>query len=405
MIDEPERGPGGVAPDQWVTSTPVETVPARRRIFLSHSTPWWLMPVPWAVLALLRDRDVEVFFDRDSIPPGVAWEDQLTARMSEADEWWVLWNKRASASTWVAKEREHARESGKPAVVVLLDSTARPDDLRHIQARDLRPLMRVVRIALGPGAFGMGAALFGAPLTLTLGFVAGLWCAVGGLHFSRARAAHATSSLKPLIGFTTASAAIMIVAITKIVNATGIPTETQVRFDRTPEKPARPSEHTSAVSSPSADAGFSDVGVPPPHRQNAGLDPVAADEVTVKRLHVTPETRDILLTDPGQRISVAFGAESDALPSMIRVVLNRNEIHPWTCYEPGASGSVTVAGFKADDELQLLEVQAVAGCEEGWEGRQRLIAQRMFFLPPANIDEEEAAAWFVTRKSDFYGQQ
>lgn len=84
------------------------------------------------ILAKLLDRTgYDVWWDRDSIPPGSAFEDEIRRGIDRSDIVIVIWSKEAAVSSWVQLEADLAFQQNK-IVLVCIDDTPVPEQYSHL---------------------------------------------------------------------------------------------------------------------------------------------------------------------------------------------------------------------------------------------------------------------------------
>lgn len=79
----------------------------------------------------------QVFMDADMLP-GVAWRQEIAARIRASRRVLVLWSARAATSMELGAEWRLALAFGVPVVPVLLDDTPLPATLDEVQGIDWR---------------------------------------------------------------------------------------------------------------------------------------------------------------------------------------------------------------------------------------------------------------------------
>jgi hypothetical protein len=112
--------------------------PSRGRwhIFISYSRVD--RPIVLPVIALLRTARRSVFWDVDTIPPGVKWRQQIDVAIAGCSTFLLFWCWHSERSRVVKREWQHAIATRRRVVPVLLDSTRLPRQLREHQWIDLR---------------------------------------------------------------------------------------------------------------------------------------------------------------------------------------------------------------------------------------------------------------------------
>lgn len=105
-------------------------------IFVSYSQRDASIVAP--LVDLLRISGPPVFRDKDSIPPGTKWRQEIDAALESSKIVFVFWCRHAADSKEVETEYLRAIELGKPIVPILLDSTRLSDTLARYQAIDFR---------------------------------------------------------------------------------------------------------------------------------------------------------------------------------------------------------------------------------------------------------------------------
>jgi TIR domain len=95
---------------------------------------------------MLRALDVELFQDLLSLKPGDRWNEQIMAKIGEAELFVLFWSRHAKRSRWVQREIERAQQcqrehpEGLPDVApVILDTPSRappPQELSHLHMND-----------------------------------------------------------------------------------------------------------------------------------------------------------------------------------------------------------------------------------------------------------------------------
>ncbi len=98
------------------------------------------------VVALLRASRALVFLDRDRIPPGTKWRDEIHRALGDAHQVVVFWCEHSRSSPEVADEWQKAIALSKEVLPLLLDETPLPPGLADYQWIDFR---RVVGPRLG----------------------------------------------------------------------------------------------------------------------------------------------------------------------------------------------------------------------------------------------------------------
>jgi hypothetical protein len=110
------------------------------KIFLSYARAD--EPLVKPIVQTLRDNEIGVFQDIDSISPGEDFEQKIKACLNSAEKVYVCWCYHASRSEWVHKEVELSLLNHVQVIPLLMDSTPLPESLKSIQGIDYRHMVR-----------------------------------------------------------------------------------------------------------------------------------------------------------------------------------------------------------------------------------------------------------------------
>jgi hypothetical protein len=123
---------------------------ATTNVFISYSHSDESLVAP--VVRLLRVNDSLVFQDKDRIPPGKRWREEIARALAESNLVVVFWCHHASKSEEVSGEWMAAVEQKKDLLPLLLDETPLPPALGAFQWIDFRGVVGGTHGAVDPSA-------------------------------------------------------------------------------------------------------------------------------------------------------------------------------------------------------------------------------------------------------------